>query len=383
MSYTLTPEEFAATKVKVDKLNKRSQAKGWTGRVELVGVPKEKTYKNAIGMEITEKVIETTITGEAPSYENCRFLASVEFLESGAIVRTAPGVESIDRDALEPEKCDHCGIKRYRRKAFVVERDGKQLQVGSTCLKDFLGWDTNPVFVYGDELNKEFESVMGGGFERSYDPSSVLAVAWAVVKARGYVRTSDYSAQPTRDVVISLLLPAKSNRDRELEREFAPLIEQAWSEGPALRDWVLSDEFSGQSEYVQNLKVLCASESVSLRQVGYLASVPQARARAQEKTLIKEREKSELNNEYYPAAIKERITVNVKIKAIRWINTYYGSTCLYTLISDDGYTFKWFASNDVLGDQPTEEFQSLTGTVKDFDEYKGFKSTVITRCKAN
>ena len=39
--------------------------------------------------------------------------------------------------------CDHCGAKRMNRKSyFLFEAEGKVIQVGSTCVKEYLGIDT-------------------------------------------------------------------------------------------------------------------------------------------------------------------------------------------------------------------------------------------------
>ena len=39
--------------------------------------------------------------------------------------------------------CDHCGTKRMNRKSyFLFEADGKVLQIGSTCVKEYLGIDS-------------------------------------------------------------------------------------------------------------------------------------------------------------------------------------------------------------------------------------------------
>lgn len=45
----------------------------------------------------------------------------------------------------------------------------------------------------------------------------------------------------------------------------------------------------------------------------------------------------------------------------------------------EGHTFKWKTSNFIDADYGTEVV--LKGTVKDLDEYKGEKQTVLTRCK--
>jgi hypothetical protein len=388
--WTLTPEEFDATHAKVEKLNSRAIKKGWTGRLELVGERKEVKRDTAIG-PVTEIIYRARIDGEAPSYNGWRLLAAVDFIETGFIVNTAPGVDLVDRSLIEQGKCDHCKHNRMRVKAYLVGNDaGEQLQVGSTCLKDFIGWHARPVWLSTDDVKEDVDGFIGGGhWPRTYTTETVLAAAWATIKLDGYVRSSEWERRPTRDVVGAILNPTPKE-ERELRARYGALQDECADVAKKTREFILSTAFAGDNEYVFNMKAALSAETVISKHFGFVVSAPQAWARYQEKTLIRERERSETLNEWFggdPVARKEakqkaeRITVNVKVKSVRYIDSDFGSTTLYTLVADTGHVFKWFASSDVLGDQPTEEFKPLTGSIKAWEEYKGHKSTVLTRCK--
>lgn len=58
---------------------------------------------------------------------------------------------------------------------------------------------------------------------------------------------------------------------------------------------------------------------------------------------------------------------------------YYGLTYLHTFVKD-GYTFTWFTSKD-LEELEKGDIVTLKGTIKEHKEYKGYKQTVVTRCK--
>jgi len=373
--WALTADELVLTRDKVAKINERAVKRGFTGRLEVVANREERT-REVSGFTVTEIVYVTSIEGEPPSYNGWTFLASLDVIESGFIVRTAPGVESIDRDGLEPGKCDHCGINRYRKKSFIVSDGTKQLQVGSSCIKDFLGWNASVVFITEQDLDGPISGFCGTG-ARYFTIESVLAVAWACVTQFGFVRS--YDTGSTRDKVSAVLDPF-NKESRELSEAIKPLAKDAEPMAKKLREFILSDDFAGKSEYVENLKVLCSGDSVSFAHFGLLVSAPQAYARHMEKTFIKEREKTESVNEWV-GSVKEKLTLNVRIKAIRFIQTDYGTTTLYTMVSDTGHAFKWFSSTGAFGDNETEEFFTIQGTVKKHEEYNGYKSTVITRCK--
>ena len=57
----------------------------------------------------------------------------------------------------------------------------------------------------------------------------------------------------------------------------------------------------------------------------------------------------------------------------------FGYTNIFTFVDAEGHVFTWFTATD----QPFEVGEELfvNGTIKAHDEYKGTKSTVLTRCK--
>lgn len=83
----------------------------------------------------------------------------------------------------------------------------------------------------------------------------------------------------------------------------------------------------------------------------------------------------------YIGEIKERLRdLQVKLVSEREINSYYGTSILYTFAQDENILV-WFCSGcpidkDIhIGDEIL-----LTGTVKAHDEYNGVKQTKLNRC---
>ncbi|MGL5827849.1 MAG: hypothetical protein ACRCYU_24045 [Nocardioides sp.] len=380
--WILTPHELAATREKISKLNARAAKRGWTGRVDLVTERRE-SKREELGIEITEVTYRVTVGGEAPSYEGWVFLATAEWDQhAGLIVRTAPGVESVDRDALTQNGCDHCGVARRRHKTMLVRHTetGETKQVGSTCLKDFLGWDSRPVLISEDAFAEQIDMIMGGvPASESYTTESVLALAWACTMAFGFVPSrADGSTSATVQKILDPIGFRDAREAEELRAAIAPYAEPAAGKAAKVREWIASDDFDGASEYVRNLKAIAAADSVSARNIGFLASAPQAwiKAHAEELEVKVERTPSE-----WFGAVGEKVEFTGVIELIRWIDGTYGTTTLYSIRNeDDGRIVKWFASRDALGE---EEGVTVTikGTVKKHDEYQDVKSTVLTRCK--
>jgi hypothetical protein len=390
-AWRLTSEQFDATVEKIEKINQRSARKGLSGTVGIAYRVVEETKENHLGFKVTKVFYETAITGDAPKYDDWRFIATLDFDEhAGLVVRTFPGVESVDREGLREGWCDHCKRTRARRSTYLVRNDktGEQVQVGTSCIKDFTGWSGHVAWLDAEKVRDEVgEGFGGGGWDPDYSPETILAVAWACVKAFGYVRSGDWNDTPTSTLVRTALYPSpKSKEDREFAAQMRPLAKEAEGRAGEILAFILSDDFGGEGEYVRNLKAIAAGKLVSRRNIGLLASAPQAWARHVEQTLIRKR-RDEKPSEWIgtapdkDAGVKgSRITFTGVIETIRYIHGDYGVTTLYQLRAEDsGVIVKWFASNQALGDTQGKRV-TIKGTVKAHDDYKGTKTTVLTRC---
>jgi hypothetical protein len=381
--------QLTNTLEKIEKINARAEKKGLSGRLDLNVTEVEVKSKDDMGFEVVEIMYDVEFTGEAPKHDGWVFLATLDWdPNAGLIVRTAPGVHSVDREGLREGACDHCNKDRMRRETFLVkhEETGEEKQIGRSCIKDFLGWETGiswPSTPQDDDEEREF---FGDAGDRDVSTETVLAYAWACTKAFGFVRSQDYHATPTVQLVRNAINPGKARRDREFADKMRPLAAEAKGKAAEIRAFILSDDFSGTSEYVLNLKAIAGANLASSRNFGILVSAPQAWARFNEQTLIR-KARDEKPSEWIgtapdkAAGVKgSRITFTGRVESIRYIDSLYGSTTLYQVRDElSGVIVKWFASSHALGEN-TGVRVTFRGTVKDHDEYKGIKSTVLTRC---
>lgn len=377
--------QLEVTREKISKINARAARKGLAGMITITAEPvqcEEIDDLTKIKRTWTEYKVE--ITGTAPAYNGWAFIAKLDWDQhAGLIVRNVPGVESqVNRDTVREGWCDHCKTTRQRNVTYVVQHQetGETLQVGSSCLKDFTGQYTTIAFPQLPASDEEREGWFGGCGTREYSPETVLAVAWACIKLNGFKPASYRDGNTTRDDVMVALYPGKSQNDKDWARKIAPLAVEAAGKAAEILAFILSDDFSGDSDYVFNLKAVAGGEAVSTRNIGLLASAPQAYARHQERTLIREREASEYAASVHVANVKDRIQLDVEIKAIRYIEGDYGVRTLYTMITPEGNIVKWFSTGtDKLGENVGARYR-LRGTVASHDEWNGMKSTKLTRC---
>lgn len=399
-TWRLTSAEVEATIDKIVKINKRAASKGLTGRLdihterveveEVVGGVEFPDGTVQGGIKVTKIMWDTRVEGEAPSYNGWNFVATLDWdANAGLITRTVPGFEGqIDREALREGWCDHCQTIRNRNQTMLVEHaeTGERKQVGSSCIKDFLGHSANPVkfFDDADDISDMMGGFFGGRRDPEFTPESVLAVAWAVVQEFGFVRSGDWSDVPTKGRVMDILYPPAMGVARaealKLAERLQPHIAAAAGQAQLIREFILSDAFSGTSEYVTNLKAVVAGELVSLRNFGLICSAPQAWAKAVEKDLRRQAAKAELVNEHFGTK-GDKVTLKVNIKSIRYSHGDWGTSTVYTLVTDDNHLVTWFSTSGALGDELVNDTFTLTATIKGHETWQDTKKTQITRAK--
>ena len=400
MTWTLTHAEAAATRAKLDKINARAQKRGFTGRITMATTPVQWTETIGTGTKVTRHGLEATITGDAPCYGDHRFLGVVETVKvtsrhvptcrciwcasetDSVMFRGAPGVDDVSLTTLTPGACDHCNRNRNRAKSMVVENTetGERLQVGSTCIKDFLGWDTLPVFLWADDVQTKLRDGQGTG-EAGYDTLETLAWAWACVKAFGWVPAS--SPASTRDAVEACMI-GRSSRDDEIRRAAADMYEEGMNMAPKVITR-LTAEFAGATHgYEGNmLAVLNENAVVTWKTRGLLVSAIPAFERALDREA--ERAAHAEAEAEAPSAwlgtVGEKLEVEGTVTRVSACSTMYGTTNLVVVFTDGGVV-KTFTTARWLTDVNTGDRVTMTGTVKAHGEYEGRRETTLTRTKA-
>lgn len=86
------------------------------------------------------------------------------------------------------------------------------------------------------------------------------------------------------------------------------------------------------------------------------------------------------DTKYYPAEVKDKISVQATLATVRGFDSMYGYTYIYTFTLDE-YVFVWMTAKDL--DLEVNTTVDLAGTIKGFEEYAGQKQTQITRCKVS
>jgi hypothetical protein len=174
---------LADAQKEIAKLARKAEKRGLpVPTIEIIGT---ETRTDDAGEETHWTTVR--LLGAAPILNGWRCLATiVPWTEQDGTARgtlyTAPEVTEDPAWLERPGHCDHCNTNRRRALTFVLAHDdGRVVQVGRTCLNDYLGVDALASWFVWSELR---EFVNSGWGDYSYS----LAAEWLAANARAAAR---------------------------------------------------------------------------------------------------------------------------------------------------------------------------------------------------
>lgn len=392
-TWELTPTEYERTADKIEAINRRAARRGFTGRIDLTAHTTIRYEHDECTGESREQVyIQASITGEAPCYGGWTFLAAVDALpaadnwdENVFVLRYAPGAEETagDREHLHAGWCDHCRTRNGNRRYTYLVRNtdtGELKQVGSTCIRDFTGWNGNPVFLSLREVEDKLDDITSSGGCAGETPANVIAAAYAAVQEFGW-RPAYYHSNTTRDAVTAYYY-GRSRADGELRTAMRPHMDTGREQAPVIID-TLRQELTGTPGYEANLLAALSAAYVEPGQFGILVSAVSAYDRLMGRK-AREAAQPDRSQVTHQGTVGEKITVTGTITRCQLVDGFRGGVSLFIIIENTTTVVKTvttaaWAMDDHEMDTGTEV--TVTGTVKAHTDYRGTPQTVLTRTK--
>lgn len=383
-TWKLTPEEYHATEQKIAAINARAERRGFTGRLEITGVrttEKVGDWPNPV----RERVIYlTTLTGTPPAYGDWQLLAAIDTLPATdggheIILRCAPGIDDadVDRSQIQPGGCEHCNtVRSNRRHTYLVRHrhSGDIKQVGSTCLKDFLGWSGNPVFL---SVADTAEELQGGGFGAgpdAYTPATVLAYAHAAVETFGWAPAT--FERSTKGVVSDALY----GRGRVAEQTLKALTPHLPT-GTALAETITStllERLPADHGYEANLRAALRAAYVGPRELGLLCSAIPAYQRALGAATAAA-QKAAVPDEWI-GQLDDKVTLTGTLTTDLTVDGYaYNSTQRLLVLTTSSGIVKMLTAAAWAYEVHAGDQISVAGTVKAHEIYRNRKQTLLRR----
>lgn len=372
--YDISGMDLGRTLSKAEAIAARATKKGLTGGYT-VTTRTETSAPNEFGVSFERTYL--IIEGDGPRFDGWTFVAKVEYLNGLPVVTGSPYYEGpqVDRSTLSPNACDHCGIKTRRTKTVIVERDGERKQVGTTCLKDFLGHDFSVAWV-----KDPFGEFDGEGYRTGplvFGVDYTLAVAACVIRQAGFVPASADDKAPTRGEVALLFGLGKAEAVAKARRKYGAPTDA--DKATAVEALEFGRTMNGVSDYAENLKAVIAEPFFPEKYLGLVVSLVGVYLRAKGEKAQRKAEGESITEALYAEPTTKVEFDKATVGRIVGFETQWGYSEIVTFVAD-GFRFKWMTS---AAPQFLEEGMtvSLKGTVKGLDEYQGQVSTQLLRCK--
>ncbi|WP_429036526.1 hypothetical protein [Aeromonas media] len=292
--------------------------------------------------------------------------------------------------------CEHCKQNRVRNQTFLLMNNETKetIQVGSTCVDDFLGEKSLAEIANAFDINSwitkdfdaEYRDDYSSGRSHSYSVPLDLFVAIAdkITRTNGFVSVS--AASPTNPSTAFRIKTELLNPSGEFKGLINDYINE--NETDELKRAKKICEWMSQQKPDNSFIISCISISkkgfieISDRfQVGVVASWPNSMIRDEEKRLKKEMEAASNKNEYFG---EEKQRGELKL-SLHHIYSDYDAMYPYirlTMRDQDGRKFQWKTNPDSCPEVEVGKTYTMIGTIKGHEEYNGEKITQLARCSS-
>jgi hypothetical protein len=316
------------------------------------------------------------------AYEGWEFVATIQHLpNAGNIIRAISDEHEIPKNYRDAHSdCEHCQINRYRKDTYLVRHEGGNfVQVGSSCIKDFLGGNSPDNIIQVANFIAELVSFMdgmsegyGGGSDINYHIHDFLAQTSAVIRDHGWLSKSKALDEQTPTAI-----HVANNFSMDPPRGHVPSIvtDSDRERGVAATEWaeLISDEECDKSDYLYNIRTIARSGLVGHRTMGYAASIMSGY----------DRYMGEVNKPKNPSqhvgTIKKREIFSLNLVKHTSYDGMYGTSHRYQFHDENGNVLIWKASAPAK--MVEGKRYAIKGTVKAHSEWKGVDQTELTRCE--
>lgn len=392
---TISKANVAELVANIEKLNKKCRKLGCPEMVLTFDNEHTVSYdihpvsgRRLLSPLVIEKV-DAHLEYEIPVIEGWELVAKLDIYpgENGGnvLVSTVPNKECPDyyknRNYIA---CDHCGMNRNRYHSVLLQNTetGEYKEVGSTCVRDFMGHDPKGFLFMASIDFPSICSFKGESFGRrilAYALTEVLAITKAVIEKHGWLskgKAYDFGGEPTAEKVWDNLetdahvLKYRKDNLVTIDETHKALAEKVVE--------YFENVDATDNDYLTNCQTIANMGYVPAKYMGFACSMVSSYEREMSK-LAKAEADAKLPPSEWVGEIGQRIkNVRVKVVYTREIDGMYGLSTLYVMKDANGCDYKTFYSGSSWSAEKGDELL-ITGTIKKHEEYKGKKSTMLNR----
>jgi hypothetical protein len=356
----------------------------------------KQVVKNARKILTVETYMVYEVVGQNPVISGYEFIARLDF-EAGKpnpTINAVPGKEVPAEFFTAKSFCEHCNSQRSRKSVHIVRNTetGHFMQVGSSCLKDFLGHgdiaDTMRFLgLYGkcDDMGFDRQNGSVNPWLVAVDKDVMLDDLVKLIDTFGYVSRKmanerEISATGSLFAFGYLYLIGMVGRIEltDLDRKVLETITTETTEEQKARieevKAAISKIEKPKNSYEANLKNLMASDYWMVKDGGMVASMfyyaKQLAERANTETKQPESD--------FIGSVTDRLTLTLNIIDVKAVDSMWGISNLHVCADENGNRVTFFSAK-TLGER--NETKTFVGTVKEHRTFLNVKQTVLTRVK--
>jgi len=366
MKLTIASEKIIEFRKMMKKFNTKAK------KVKAEGIKVESMTKTVKKFNKQNfEVYEVVMSKPRFAIGNYRVDAIMTNEEGADLVFTFNGFERDINAKVDYRRCDHCNVKHARKTVVQISENDKVMQVGKSCVKDYMGVSLSTFgWLHGmiDQFtDSEYWDIDGDEQQTRgtivHEVNKILAHTYDVCSVGGYKKVDTLEGVPSA-ASVDFLIGKAATPSKDGYEWAAKAIEIITNMLPT-------------SDYKLNIQKLVNAGYVKHKRISLLVSSYVMVKRALD--LLDENANSVSE---YVGNEKERITFTGKIKTAYGNHGYYGYYVMYIIEDENGNEFKWIATSEKHQKYAEGNTYKFTATVKAHEEYKGVKQTVLTRAKA-
>lgn len=259
----------------------------------------------------------------------------------------------------------------------VVKNDTLFVEIGSTCLKDFLNTNAIEKIIWTSNFVQSLEDVISSGRELGnkiqpvYSLAHILGIVIHIINENGYVSRAKANELEIPATSSETLFAYYGDRYNDIPPYYPS--ESELSEAHEVIEYVKT--ITVENDYKYNLFKIAEAEYTTQKTIGYAVSMIPFYRRAMEQKSPK------FNKSEHVGVIGDRVKLSLKLINVAGFNTAYGFMSIYKFNDKDGNDVIWKTNTNQ--DFSVGDKVECLATIKSHDEYKGVNQTIINRPKFN
>lgn len=384
--HTILAEKKSEVEYRLNSLNKRARKLGleeisWKfgkAYTETREVLTSDPVYSAMPPKYVKKdllVIPISITGPFEvKVSGWQFVAVIDHFFEGNVIRKIGDIELPIRFRTVSCNCEHCNVNRKRNATYILRNENEFKQVGSTCIKDFLGGNCPDDIAQRANFACDIISYLeagenyGGGKCDVFSLEEFVSHTVAVINKYGW--TSSKIAKE-KGIAATYTLVDCNMFGGAPDYVKAIVTDEDREKAKEILDWAenLSDK-ECENDYMYTIRTVALTGCATVSTMGIAASIVAAYKNNKEQKEVRK-------NSQHVGNVKDRAEFELTVKTYFSFAGTYGVSYKYILTDKDNNVFVWTTNNSELEENKTYK---IKGTIKEHSTYKDVAQTILTRC---